>query len=390
MNVLVLHNRYAYAGGEDEAFASEVALLRKYGHSVFTFMQDNRDLAQLSQWSAGVRSVWSKADYHAVRRLIRENGIEILSVHNFFPMLSPSVYYAARAEGIPAVQTLHNYRLLCPAATFLRDGAVCEECLGKALPWPAAAHRCYRGSMAQTGVLAGMLTIHKMMGTWRNLVSRYIALTPFMREKFIAAGFSPEQVVVKPNSVEDLGMGNGEAGDFVFVGRLSGEKGVSVLLKAWSLASTTRKLKIIGTGPEDMSLRAYAASLRNVEFMGQLPLERARQEVGRATALVFPSTWYEGLSRVILEAFSSGTPVIASDIGPLPEIVQDGVNGRLFPVKDAAALAARLTEFSGDGAAGAAMRAAARRTYEARYSDEVVYPQLEEIYRTAIEEQRLK
>ena len=230
MNILVVHNRYAFAGGEDEACATEVELLRKYGHNVQVYLQDNREIDVASPWSTGLRCVWSQEDYHAVRLLVSKHRIQLMSVHNFFPLVSPSVYHAAKAEKIAVVQTLHNYRLLCPAATFLRNGKICEDCLGRALPWPGLIHRCYRGSLAQTAAVAGMVSIHRALGTWKRMVDYYIALTPFMRDKLIAGGLPAERIVVKPNSVEDTGVGFGADDNFLFVGRLSAGKGRSSAL----------------------------------------------------------------------------------------------------------------------------------------------------------------
>ena len=384
MNILVVHNRYAYAGGEDEACATEVGLLRRHGHHVVVYTQDNRLIGRTNRLSTGIRAVWSREDHAAVRQLISTNKIELMSVHNFFPLVSPSIYYAARAEGVPVVQTLHNYRLLCPAATFLRDGKICEDCLGKAVPWRGLVHKCYRKSLLQTGAAVGMITAHKVLGTWRRMVDYYIALTPFMRDKFVAGGFPRERIVVKPNSVEDTGVGSGQEDHFLFVGRLSEEKGATVLLRAWKTAKTSRKLKIIGTGPDEMNLRAMAAGLANVEFLGQVSSERVRAEMGGAAALVFPSIWYEGLSRVVTEAFSKGIPIIASDVGPLSTIVKDGQNGVLFKVGDSADLATKLAEFPAAGESLAGLRMAAREEYERCYSDEVVYRELLGIYSLAI------
>ena len=384
MNILVAHNRYTFAGGEDEACATEVNLLRRFGHHVVVYSQDNREIDPADRWSTGVRSVWSTKDYAAVRKLIADEKLELLSVHNFFPLISPSVYYAARAEKIPVVQTLHNYRLLCPAATFLRDGMICEDCLGKVVPWPGIVHRCYRDSLLQTTSVAGMLSLHTMVGTWKNLVDRYIALTPFMRDKFIAGGFPAERIVVKPNSVEDAGVGLGQHDNFVFAGRLCKEKGVAVLLQAWAATTTTRKLKIIGTGPDEMSLRAYAARLPNVEFLGQISREQVNHELAVAAALVFPSVWYEGLSRVVVEAFSKGTPVIASDLGPMPSIVTANRTGILFKTGDALDLTAKLSAFPSAGPELGSFRAAAREEYERLYTDEVVYRDLMKIYKSVL------
>jgi glycosyltransferase involved in cell wall biosynthesis len=384
MNVLVAHNRYAFRGGEDEAFVSEVALLRNHGHSVSTWVQDNAEISGAGKWIAGLRAVWSQKDYWEIRSIIRNQQIQIVSVHNFFPLISPSIYWAARHERVPIVQTLHNYRLLCPDAKFLRQGRVCEECLGKRIALPAIAHRCYRGSALQTGAIVAMNSIHRALGTWSAPGVSYIALTDFMREKFIEGGFKTDQIFVKPNSVEDTGIGRGEGDNFLFVGRLAMEKGVSVLLSAWREANPSRTLKIVGTGPEDLNLKAAASGISNIEFLGELPADRTRELIGKAAAVVFPSIWYEGLSRVVAEAFSKGTPVIASDIGPIPAIVGHSA-GVIFKTGDSSDLAQKLARFPRSGQELDQKRAAARRIYEVSFSEETVYRTLIGIYDAAIQ-----
>lgn len=388
MNVLIIHNRYAYAGGEDEACATEIDLLRGRGHTVVTYEQDNRSIAQLSRISVARRAFWSAEAYRTVRDLIRRHRIDLMSVHNFFPLLSPSIFYAAAAERVPCVQTLHNYRLLCPGGMFLREGRVCEDCLGKAFPWPGTVHACYRKSVLQSAVTSGTLFSHRIIGTWSHKVTRYIALTEFMRQKMIEGGLPVDGVVVKPNSVEDSGIGNAEGDNFLFAGRLSSEKGVDVLLRAWGLLRNsgrmTRGLRIAGTGPEEMNARAIAIGWPEVVFLGQISGAALREEMGRAAAVVLPSIWYEGLSRVMIEAFSKGTPVIASRLGSMAEVLADGENGVLFNVGEAEDLAAVLERFpalSSDGCRR--LRAGARSQYERFYSNEVVYQRLMEIYADA-------
>lgn len=383
MRILICHNRYALRGGEDEAFASEASLLERRGHAVLTHTQENIDLDDRRGWQTGLRALWSRADYGAIRAVLRERQISLVSVHNFFPLISPSIYYAARAEGIPVVQTLHNYRLLCPAATFLRGGLVCEDCLNKPVAWPGIVYGCYRGSRARTAAVAAMTSVHRGLGTWSRVVTCYVALTSFMQDKFVQGGFPADRIFVKPNSVEETGLGDGRDGNFLFVGRLSKEKGVHVLLRAWAMAHSGRKLKIIGTGPEELQLRSEAQGIANVEFLGEMSSSDTRDAIGRSAAIVFPSIWYEGLSRVITEAFSKGTPVIASDIGPMRTILPSGA-GVLFRTGDAEDLAEKIQRFPLEGSELTAMRVSARSEYEAKYCDDVVYKKLIEIYGFAL------
>lgn len=278
------------------------------------------------------------------------------------------------------VQTLHNFRLVCPSGILFRDGHLCEECLGKFFPWPGIVHACYRNSRAATAVTAGMLTLHKPLGTWARVVGRYIALSEFSRRKFIAGGLPSDKIVVKPNFlVTDPGVG-GHAGKFgLFVGRLSPEKGLDVLLRAWGLLSRDFPLKVIG-GP----LSKEQAGPSSVEWLGRQPRERVCAEMKDASFLVFPSVWYECCPMTIIEALAVGLPVIVSDCGSAAEMVADYENGRHFRAGDPADLAATVEWALTHEDDMAAIGRAARREFETSYSAPGNYAQLMEIYRLAM------
>src|SRR5581483_9761958 len=195
---------------------------------------------------AAARTVWSRPAYRVLRELLRAHRPAVAHFHNTFPLISPAAYYACRAERVPVVQTLHNFRLLCPNALFFRDGRVCEDCLGKAVPWPGVAHKCYRGSRSASAAVCTMLTVHRALGTWHTAVDRFIALTDASRRKFVAGGLPADKIAVKANFVDpDPGPGTGAGGYGVFVGRLSAEKGVGTLLKAWQQLGRDVPLKIV-------------------------------------------------------------------------------------------------------------------------------------------------
>ena len=255
------------------------------------------------QWASGR---FGASGHEKIRETIREIKPDIVDIHNFFPLISPAVYYAARDEGVPAVQTLHNYRLLCPNSAFMRSGRVCEDCLGKFFPYPGVVHACYKHSHLMTAAVASMIAVHRALNTWNNVVSAYVVLTEFARQKFIEGGLPPEKLYLKPNFLVDPGAGDGKGGYFLFVGRLSEEKGVDILLKAWRKLPQNIRLKIVGTGPLEMDVAAMALGMPNVEVHAAVPIAEVYDLMGAATAVILPAVWYEGLPRVIMEAFRPG------------------------------------------------------------------------------------
>ena len=329
MNILVAHNYYKLAGGEDQCVAAEVALLRAQGHRVTQYCVSNDATDGMGRLELASRTIWSGPTFLEMRRLIRVHRPQVVHFHNTLPLLSPAAYYAARAESAPVVQTLHNFRLLCVNALLFRDGRPCEDCLGKAVPWRGVAHKCYRGSRSASAAVAAMISAHRLLGTWRNAVDAYIALSEFSRRKFIEGGLTADRIAVKSNFLyPEPGTGAGDGGYAVYVGRLSAEKGVETLLRAWRNLGTTVPLKIAGVGPLEPAVREAAAQNASIQWLQGLSHERVYDVIGAASALILPSECYEGaLPRVVIEAFAKGTPVIASRLGAMAEVVEDGRNG---------------------------------------------------------------
>lgn len=389
MDILVLHNRYQLRGGEDESTDLEVALLRARGHLVELLEVDNRTIAGRQAWRAGLQAVWAPSSYRAVSNRLRAERFDVVHVQNFFPLLSPAVLFAARAGGLPVVQTLRNYRLLCPNAVFFRDGHVCEDCLGKLVPWPGVLHCCYRSSRAATGAVAAMLVVHRLLRTWERTVDIFIALTEFARQKFIQGGLPADRIVVKPNFVDpDPGPGLHDGGYALFVGRLSPEKGVRTLLAAWERLGPGIPLKIAGDGPLAGEVARACERHPQIEWLGAQPLERVYALMGAAALVIAPSEWYETFGRVVVEAYAKGTTVIASDLGALAELVEDGRTGLRFRPGNPEDLAAKVEWAWTHPRELAAMGQEARREYELKYTAERNYEQLMEIYRLAIERAR--
>lgn len=387
MRILMAHNFYQQPGGEDQVFAAESRLLEERGHTVFRLTRDFADLSRMTRANVAVRSVWNSEVYREVTKVIAGENIHVAHFHNTFPLLSPAAYYAARAAKVPVVQSLHNYRLLCPNALFYRDGRVCEDCLGKSIPWPAVMHSCYRGSRAQSAALAGMLTFHRTARTWTRAVDLYIALTEFSRNKFVEGGLPADKIWVKPNfMVSDPGMGAGEGGYALFVGRLTRDKGVEVLLEAWRDHGCAFPLKIAGDGPLLNTLvSGNTNTSSNIEVLGAQSRKQVIDLMKAARVLIVPSLWYEGFPMTIVEAYACGLPVVASDLGSLSSLVEDGVTGLHFKAGDAQDLARAIARVQDPAADLSSMRKRARQVFEERYSAEPAYKSLMSAYQAAME-----
>jgi glycosyltransferase involved in cell wall biosynthesis len=384
--VLLSHNHYQQPGGEDQVFKAEGALLEAHGHRVVRYTLHNDSIADMSRPELAKATVWNGATYRELRALIGREQPQVAHFHNTFPLISPAAYYAAQAEGVPVVQTLHNYRLVCPNALFFREGRVCEDCSGKVIPWPGVAHACYRGSRSSSAAVAAMLTAHRVLGTWPRTVDTYIGLTEFARQRFIRGNLPAEKIVVKPNFVHpDPGAGRGDGEYVLFVGRLSEEKGVDTLLKAWERPQVGVPLKIVGDGPLASQVAKATERSGEVEWLGRQPQEQVLTLMKEAKALIFPSVWYEGFPMVLAEAYAVGLPVIASDLGSMSSLVVHGRTGLRFPPGDPEELASQVEWISTHSADLQRMRTEARAEFEAKYTAERNYQLLMDIYRTVID-----
>lgn len=379
--VLVAHNRYQQRGGEDAVVDSEVELLRSRGHAVHEYRRDNHDLATLAPASAARQTMWSGRTVADIERLVQEFRPDLVHVHNTFPLISPSIYWVAARHRLPVVQTLHNFRLVCPQGLMLRDDRPCEDCVGH-LPWRAVRHRCYRASAAQSAVLATMIAGHRALGTWERKITRYIALNEFCRERFVAGGLPAARVRVKPNFVDVPPPGDGPRQGLLFVGRLSVEKGVRVLADALHGAALREPVFVAGSGP----LEALLRGIPGVQLLGNLAADEVYRRMRAARALVLPSIWYENFPRTLVEAWGCGLPVLASRLGAMQALVADGRTGRLFEPGDAGALRSALQWALEHPAELAGMGAAARAHYEDQLTGEANYRQLLALYREAIDD----
>jgi glycosyltransferase involved in cell wall biosynthesis len=378
MKILIAHNAYQQRGGEDAVVEAETALLRGHGHDVEVYGQHNDALNQMSRAAAAVGAIWSQRSAAEAETLCLRFQPDVIHVHNTFPLISPSLYWMAARRGIPVVQTLHNFRLLCPQAIFLRDGRICEDCIGH-VPWRAVTRKCYRESAMQSAVITGMLTTHRALGTYRDRITRYIALNEFAMKKYVQGGLPASRFRIKPNFVHSVAAPQWDVRQGgLYVGRLSSEKGLEVLAQAHVNAGG--RMDVIGSGP----LEALAVSAFGTSYLGYLPLADIMQRMLEARYLVVPSVCYENSPRTIVEAFACGLPVIASRLGALVDIVQEGVTGLLFNPADANDLAAKMAWAEAHPEQMARMGRAARAEYEMKYTPERNYRMLIEIYEDAI------
>jgi glycosyltransferase involved in cell wall biosynthesis len=390
MRILQIHNFYQQPGGEDIVLANEEKLLTRHGHEVVQFLLHNDNIAGMSQISLASKTLWNSDAYRAVSQKIEKHGIDVVHAHNTFPLISPAVYYAARAARVPVVQTLHNYRLLCPAATFFRDGALCEDCLGKAFPWPALAHHCYRESLSASSGTALLISAHRVVRTWATKVNAYIALSNFSRDKFVQGGLPRQRMSVKPNFVMDdpgIGSGNGTGDEqpyVLFAGRLAREKGLHTLLKAWAKLTIPITLKIAGDGPLRGDVEALAQTTRNVQYLGYCARPRVYELMRNAALLVFPSEWYEASPLSVMEAMACGTPVLAADHGSLTEMIVPDQSGWLFPAGDAEALARSIESLFANEDLLRESRFSTRQYYDAHFAPGPNYDALMAIYSSVL------
>jgi glycosyltransferase involved in cell wall biosynthesis len=390
MKIVMVHNTYQLPGGEDAAFRNECNLLTQAGHEVVVYERSNHEVSQyvsIRQLALAKRTIWASDTRKEFRQLLLREKPHIVHVHNTFMMVSPSVYWACHEQKVPVVQTLHNYRLICPGATFFRDGKVCEECLEHGV-WRSVRYGCYRNSRPATATVAAMLATHRFLGTWSRLINCYLALTEFARHKFIAGGLPPDRIFVKPNFVDpDPGDGNGQRSYALYVGRLSPEKGLQTLLAAWARLSDAVPLHIVGDGPMRAELEDYVRQhcLSNVLFRGSLSWEQTMAAMQGALCLFFPSECYEGLPMSVIEAFACGTPVIASRMGSMKNLISDGRTGLHFTPCNTDDLAKKAHWAWTHPKNMAEMGKRARREYEAKYTLASNYKMLLEIYQRAVQ-----
>jgi glycosyltransferase involved in cell wall biosynthesis len=388
MKIILVHNKYQQAGGEDLVFHSEGEMLQHHGHDVKYVIFDNKDIkTTIDKWLSGIKVIYNTGSYRRLHRVIAEFKPDIIHIHNFVPLASPSILFAAKRHNVPVVVTLHNYRLICPSATLFYKDSIYEKSVHTTFPWDAIKKGIYRNSRLQTAALVISTRFHNVIGTWRDKVDKFIVLTEFARRKFADSVLkaAPEAFEVKPNFVVDHGVGKPIRENFyLYVGRLTEEKGLTTLLE--SAKRYQYKLVIIGDGPLRDAVMSFVQSNTNLSYLGYKPKEVIMEYMKKCKALIFPSTWYEGFPMTILEAFSAGTPVIASRLGSMAEIVQDNVNGLHFTAGDAVDLMEKLKIADAQPGLMEKLARNARENYLKHYTAEINYKLLFDIYHQVLKQ----
>ena len=373
---------------------AEKSLLESHGHQVHLLEVTNDDLIGMkAKLDAAIGAIYSQASKRQVLAKLRSFKPDLVHVHNFFPLLSPSVYDACKEAGIPVVQTLHNYRLICPKAMLFRDGQVCEVCVGKSVAIAGIQSGCYRNSRSQTAVVAMMLAYHQWRGTWQTRVTIYIALTEFQKQKLMGGGIPEHKIQVKCNFVQMPDLVPVPREDTIlFVGRLAEEKGVIDLIAAYEKAQQSGqmlpRLKIVGDGPLKNELMDRVAGLGlddRITFLGRQDKSKVLELMQRSQLLVFPSIWYEGFPLTLAEAFACELPAIVPNLGSMAEIVTPGVTGFHFVSRDVNDLARVIQAAIADKVLLQKCSTQARNTYEQNYTAEINCDRLLRIYYQALE-----
>jgi len=384
--ILIVHNKYKIRGGEDSVVENEFQLLKKNECSVDTYFVDNHAIKGFFQKIITLLQtpfVWTNNQF-IKKHLTKDSSSTVIHIHNYFPLLSPSIFRAIKKQKIATVHTLHNYRSICPTALLMHDGKLQERSVHHS-SWWAVSKKVYRNSAIGTFALCCMIELHKKLGTWHKHVDVFIALTEFSRDKFIEAGWPAGKIYVKPNFIEDRFNGviriDKKGGYAVFVGRLSEEKDIATLLESWRYINYP--LKVIGEGPLELLVNSCENSM--IEYLGKLPVDKVLEYVQHAEFLILPSICYEGFPMVLVEAMCCGTPAIVSKLGSMEEIIDDGVNGLHFAAGDSYDLSKKVKHLIENKPLAQEMAFQARLEYLAKYTPEKNYQMLMKIYHRAIE-----
>lgn len=384
MNVLIVHNQYQLVGGEDAVAVNEGELLKKYGNNVFYYIRNNSEINDMNIFKkifAAFGTIYSFKSYREIEKIIKENNIEVVHVHNVVPLISPSVYYAAKKNNCRLVQSVHNMRMLCPNGTMVRNNKICEDCVNKNL-WCAVKNKCYRNSRLQTLFLTLSMLIHRKLKSY-DKVDAYLVTTKFNYD-MLSKVINQKKIYLKPYCLDvpirDL---NNKTKDYyVYVSRLEFLKGIQVALEAFKELPDL-KLKVLGVGPDEEKLKKYVYDnkMKNVEFLGFKKLDEMRDLIYNAKALVFPTQWYEGFPMTIVESMALGTPIIGSDVGNVGSIIEEGINGYKFIYNDSNDLIEEITKYENLGEKVHKVEKTTQEVFINNHKEEYIYKKTTEIYR---------
>jgi glycosyltransferase involved in cell wall biosynthesis len=385
VRILKLHNLQFARGGADAHHERETVELIRRGHTVETHYVDNRQIELIGRPRAALRCVWNREATHLVRTVHARFRPDVVHVHEAYPLMSPAVMIQANRLRLGVVATSHSWRYNCANSILFRDGAVCEDCVGRRMKYPAVLHRCYHDSVSGSVAMAGSLAVHRGLGTFSRYVHRWLALTPFMRERLMAEGIPGDHIVVKPSAAPDPGPPLSDRDDYLlFAGRLIPEKGVDTLLQAWHKTTRASRLVIAGDGPLLPQVSEAAARDPRIDVLGWVDHATVAALLARAAALLLPSEWYEGLPSLMSESYAAGTPIIGSDVGNFSDYIAPDTTGLLFRSGDAAALALAIESFVADPARVRRLQAGAREMYDRELNLDHAVDILEGVYADAV------
>ncbi|WP_420580233.1 glycosyltransferase family 4 protein [Reichenbachiella sp.] len=383
--ILAVHNKYLIPGGEDTSFKIEVELLRSNGHEVVEYLEDNSKVHELGMFRTAFKTIWSFETYRKIQGLCKKHCIDVVCTQNFFPLISPSIYYAASSLKIPIVQYIRNYRLTCVNGLLYRNGKSCNRCVGKTLPYYGVLFGCYRNSRLASIVVASMIGFHRIIGTWTKKVTAYIALTEFAKQKLISSRIPKNKIFVKPNFIgESPRLSLAPSKTALYVGRISSEKGIQCMINAWNKVDTEYQLRIIGDGP---LLEHFKKSTSNktIHFEGRKPSDEITEIMKSCAFLIFPSECYEGMPRTIIEAFSVRLPVISSNIGAMSTMITDFKNGLHFEVGNVEDLSNKIREIIHDDALRNKIGENGHKDFRKKYTEHENYKMLYSILSSVIQ-----
>ncbi|MBF0252409.1 MAG: glycosyltransferase family 4 protein [Candidatus Omnitrophica bacterium] len=382
MKILRVHNYYKNRGGEATCFHNEVELLKKNGQEVVVYTRNNKDITKMFSIKNFFNAIWSKQTYREIADLIEKEKPEIVHFDNIFPLVSPSAYYAVKKKGIPVIQTLHNYRLLCANAMLYVKNDICEKCAGKALQFPGVLNKCYKNSYLASAVVVLMNFAHRLLGTRIKKVDHYFVPSEFAKNKLVHYGMPENKISVKANVLSnDPGVGAGIGENVIYVGRLSQEKGIHSLIKAWSGIKDI-SLTIVGDGPMRSEVEEYlfVNDLKNVKIKGLLSHAEVLELVKQSRILIFPSEWYEVQPFTLIEAFACGKPVVAGRIGVMSDFIEENRTGIFFETKNSTDLAEKVVRLYNDVNKVKELGINCRIEYEAKYTNSKIYNSMMSVY----------
>lgn len=390
MKILAIHNfhRKGSASGDDQVYKNETALLESHGNTVvkYTVSNDEFDNAGvIGKVTSALGMLWSFKNYKEVQQKIKEENPDVVHVHTFFPLLSPSILYAVKRCGVNVVATLHDTRFICPCSTSLRGNQLCNEC-GDGHYLRMCKYGCFKNSRLQSLIVAFIFKYHRIRKSFYKQIDRYICLNENQITLLIDIGFDSNKIVKKYNFVPDADVNlMVKKTDcipdryIVFYGRIGEEKGIRLLMRMWDKISDI-PLVVMGGGPMEEEFKTWADKKDNVYFLGYTEHNKCLSIVKGGEFVIFPSIWYEGCSMVEIETESLGKALIATDIGFSVEAIEDGVNGYKIPLDDVNGFVQKIKELWTDSEHCKKLGANARADYEEKYMPEDNYQQLMKIY----------